>query len=87
MLNSHAQEISCNFDKNNLCEWTNDKNLKELEWVPSKGLADTEYSSPKTDVSKSGYFVYLNSSLAEPGLRGRLVSPMITKKISENDSK
>ncbi|CAF0843095.1 unnamed protein product [Brachionus calyciflorus] len=70
------KKMSCNFDRNNFCQWNNDKSRSTMDWNFNKpelnGITETQYYFSKTRVklgpqngdrlgNKSGNYIYLNS--------------------------
>jgi hypothetical protein len=85
-LRSSNTEINCNFDENYKCGWFDDVN-SELTWTLNKGSTAKAGTGPATDVSGSGYYIYLETVGVKEGNKARLLSPVINSTISKNPRK
>ena len=47
------QPLSCDFDDNNLCSWTQDRD-DDFNWILNSGDTDTSQTGPERDQSGTG---------------------------------
>lgn len=80
-----SQQISCNFDNNNKCGWIDDLSAK-LKWTLNKGSTTSSETGPSTDVSGSGYYIYLETSNVNKGDKARVISQIINSTFSSSIS-
>lgn len=78
-----SDEFTCNFDDDNKCGWLDDLSLP-VRWTLTKGSQSTGQPGPLTDVSKSGYYAYVDGSSAPLGSKARIISPLIDDSQNEN---
>jgi hypothetical protein len=76
-------EINCNFDQNYKCGWSDDPTA-ELQWTLNKGSTSSLDTGPSTDVSGTGYYIYLETSGVKKGDKARLLSPLINNSLAQN---
>jgi hypothetical protein len=76
-------EINCNFDQNYKCGWYDDTTAK-LTWTLNKGSTSSSDTGPSTDVSGTGYYIYLETSGVSKGDKARLLSPLINNTMAQN---
>uniref|UniRef100_K1QMS6 MAM domain-containing protein n=1 Tax=Magallana gigas TaxID=29159 RepID=K1QMS6_MAGGI len=72
-----GQNFACNFDANNLCQWTNAKGSDNLDWTLHRGATSSGGTGPPSDhTSGHGYYIYLETSGAiRTGSKAQLQSP------------
>ncbi|XP_041467171.1 MAM and LDL-receptor class A domain-containing protein 1-like [Lytechinus variegatus] len=68
------QPLSCDFDDNSLCSWTQDR-TDDFNWILNKGQTSSSTSGPDTDYSGTGYYIYLEATSQTEGQVTRLQSP------------
>lgn len=81
-----SYEITCTFDNNNKCGWTDDLTAK-LKWTIFKGSTSSIDTGPTTDVSKNGYYIYLETSGVKEGDSARIISQPINSSLVQNTRK
>lgn len=74
-----SDQFSCNFDEENKCGWLDDLSLP-TRWQLSKGPQPPANTGPITDVSKTGFYVYIDGNT---GSKARLISPLINESLSD----
>lgn len=80
-----SQQISCTFDNNNKCGWIDDQSAK-LKWTLNKGSTSSSETGPSTDVSGTGYYIYLETSNVNKGDKARIISQIINTTFSSSIS-
>lgn len=78
-------EISCNFDANNTCGWTDDP-TSELKWTVHKGQTSSTDTGPTSDVSGDGFYIYLETSDGKKGEKARIISQKINDTLAKQTS-
>lgn len=75
-----SDEITCNFDKMNTCGWIDDT-TSDLKWTLDKG---SSFGGPTSDVSGSGYYIYIHALDGLKGDKARILSPIINDTLARN---
>lgn len=78
-----SYDITCSFDNNNKCGWTDDSSAK-LKWTLYKGSTTSLDTGPSSDVSKNGYYIYLETSGVIQGNSARIISQPINSSLVLN---
>ncbi|CAF0741635.1 unnamed protein product, partial [Brachionus calyciflorus] len=78
-----SQEITCNFDNNNKCGWIDDSSAP-LKWTLNKGQTSSSDTGPTFDVSRNGYYIYLETSGVKKGDAARILSQPINSTLVKN---
>jgi len=59
--------------------------MAELKWILNKYSTSSSDTGPISDVSGSGYYIYLESSFVKQGDKARLLSPLINDTMARNE--
>ncbi|CAF0741650.1 unnamed protein product, partial [Brachionus calyciflorus] len=77
-----SREITCSFDNNNKCGWTDDSSAP-LKWILNKGQTNSSDTGPVYDVSGDGYYIYLETSGVNNGDAARIISQYLNSSFSK----
>ncbi|KAJ8050465.1 MAM and LDL-receptor class A domain-containing protein 2 [Holothuria leucospilota] len=70
----------CNFESNNICEWTQDKNDR-MNWILKRGPTSSSATGPSVDHTlgtRYGYYAYLETSSGVNNYNARLISSILS---------
>lgn len=80
---STLTDVNCNFDEKNTCGWINDDE-NTLNWKLDNGTAISFGLGPISDISKSGYYTFVDVTDYKQTTKVKLISPEFNETMSQN---